>query len=92
MSLIYTRFDWRNDRTFKAAPGQEIEEEIYEQMLNCMPPHRLPRNEITADYIGGFLVGEPYDFDPETGHTRYAAFGRRDGKFYFIGYMPRNQY
>lgn len=89
MNTIYTRFDWRNDRNFKAAPGQEIEESIYDQMLNCMPPHRLPRNEQTEDYIAGFLVGEPYDFDPETGRTRYAAFGRRNGKYYFIGYMPR---
>ena len=90
MSLIYTRIDWRNDGNFKASPGQEIEEGIYEQMLNCMPPYRLPRNEQTAGFIAGFLMGEPYDSDPETGRTRYAAFGRRDGKFYFLGYMPKN--
>ena len=89
MDTIYTRFDWRNDNTFKAAHGQEIEEEIYNHMLNCMPPHTLPKNELTSGYIGGFLVGEPYDFDPEYGCLRYAAFGRRNGKFYFIGYMPR---
>ena len=90
MNSIYTHFNWRNDRTFKAAPGQEIEEHIYNQMLNCMPPNRLPRNEQTAGFIAGFLMGEPYDSDPITGRARYAAFGRRDGKFYFIGYMSKN--
>lgn len=89
MNSIYTRIDWRNDRTFKAAPGQEIEEAIYEQMLNCMPPHRLPRNERTACYVCGFLMGEPYDHDPETGRAQYAAFARQDGRFYFLGYMSR---
>ncbi len=89
MNTIYTHIDWRNDRAFGAAPGQEIEEHIYNEMLNCMPPHRLPHNELTAEYSAGFLMGEPYDSDPETGRARYAAFGRKNGKYYFIGYMPR---
>lgn len=89
MMTFYTHHDWRRDGSFKAVAGQEIEESIYNQMLNCMPPLRLPRTEESAGYIGGFLVGEPYDFDPVTGKLRYAAFGRRDGKFYFIGYMSK---
>lgn len=89
MKAIYTQHDWENDRIFNAAPGQEIEESIYEEMFNCMPPYSLPNNEETAGYMAGFLVSEPYDFDPATGRARYSAFGWRDGKFYFIGYLTR---
>ena len=91
MKTIYTQQDWANDTTFKAAPGQEIEETIYYEMLDRMPLYSLPRCDETEGYVAGFLVSEPYDFDPATGRTRYSAFGRRDGKFFFIGYLARGK-
>lgn len=90
MNTIYTHSDWQRDGTFKAAPGQEVEESIYDQMLDCMPSFRLPRCEGTEIYATGFLVSEPYDTDHSTGENFYAAFGLLDGKCYFVGYMTRN--
>lgn len=89
MSAIYTRSDWQRDNSFKAAPGQEIEEAIYDQMLDCMPPLRLPSCKETEIYASGFLMSEPYDIDRQTGENFYVAFGLLYGKCYFIGYMTR---
>ena len=63
----YTRQDWQRDKTFAALPGQEIEPEIYDHMLNALPPLRLPRCPQTDGFIAGFMLGEPWDSDPETG-------------------------
>ena len=86
---IYTRQDWHRDKTFAAQPGQEIEPEIYDHMLNALPPLRLPRCPQTDGFIAGFMLGEPWDSDPETGRNRYAAFGLRDRKCFFIGYLTK---
>lgn len=39
---IYTMQQWEKDREFKAEPGQEIAPEIYDEMLNVLPPRSLP--------------------------------------------------
>lgn len=85
---IYTREDWHRDGTFKAVPGQEVAEEIYEEMRDALPPYRLPRTPETAEYSAGYLVGEPYDCDPQTYKTRYMAFARRGGRCYYLGLLP----
>lgn len=82
----YTNEDWQNDHNFNAQPGQEIEESIYWEMYEVMPPLSLPRRTETAGYSDGFMVSEPYDTD-ETGQLRYSAFGKHHDKFYFIGYF-----
>ena len=92
---IYTAEAWAIDGTFKAAPGQEITEEIYNQMLNCLPPKTLPRSkaeQALQDYgipvHAGFMMGEPHSTG-EDGRELYLAFGSNDygkGKhFYFLG-------
>lgn len=81
---IYTAEAWANDGTFKAAPGQEITEEIYNQMLNCLPPKTLPRSkaeQALQDYSipirAGFMMGEPYSTGRD-GRELYLAFGSND--------------
>lgn len=87
---IYTHEQWEKDRSFSAKVGQEIETSIYLQMFEVMPPLKLP---IESGYNGGFRMGEPYchERSKKTGEflPHYAAFGRREGKCYFLGYMNR---
>lgn len=91
---IYTMENWKNDRTFNADPGQEITAEIYEEMLNCMPPKDLPTGkarQALSDYNvpvhAGFLMGEPHSCDKDG--QLYLAFGMNDygkgKKYYFLG-------
>ena len=99
MSNLYTMEQWTQDGTFKAEAGQEISAEVYEQMLNCMPPERLPRNkarQALQDYKipvhAGFLMGEPHSTD-SAGNLLYLAFGmndygsgiKRDPHYYYLG-------
>jgi len=84
----YTRENWHADRSFNAVPGQEITEEIYEEMFEVMPPYRLPRCKRTEGCASGFLMSEPTTDDPRTGKNLYSAFGKRGGSYYFIGLLP----
>lgn len=85
---VYNCYMWHLDGSFAARPGQEVTPEIYDEMLNGMPPISLPRTPETAGYSTGFLVGEAYDFDPKTGKARYAAFVRSGDRCFFLGYLP----
>ena len=85
---VYTRADWENDGEFSAAPGQKVALEVYDAMLDCMPPFRLPRCRRTQGIFAGFLMGEPHCFDPKTGKQLYLAFGSNRRDYYFIGLLP----
>ena len=91
MNEIYTQEQWHNDRSFAAKAGQEVEENIYWQMYDVLPPLGLPQNE--QGFTKGFRVGEPHchQKSKKTGKflAYYAAFGRKDGKYYFIGHMNK---
>ena len=91
---IYTMKQWQADREFRAAPGQEITEDIYNEMLGALPPLSLPtetaRRALRAHNIPvhtGFLMGEPAESSPEG--LLYRAFGMNDygkGKhYYYLG-------
>ena len=91
---IYNREQWERDGAFNADPGQEITEDVYNEMLNCMPPKNLPRDkarqalqDLKIPVHAGFLMGEPYGHDKEG--QLYLAFGMNDygkGKhFYYLG-------
>lgn len=90
---IYTMENWREDGTFSAAAGQEVEEVIYEEMLNVLPPLRLPQEAKNGGYTAGFMVSEPYcsERSKSTGQylVHYSAFGKKGGKYYFLGYMNK---
>lgn len=91
---VYTMDRWKADRTFKADLGQEIAEDVYNEMFNCMPPQKLPREKILQvlhDYDlpihAGFLMGEPASHDQNG--PLFLAFGYNDfGKgrhYYYLG-------
>ena len=52
----------------------EVGEEEYEGQLDLLP----------LEYWDGlgFLVGEPFDRCPKTGHPRFSAYVRANGRFY----------
>lgn len=97
--MVYTMKQWTKDGTFHAEPGQEISEEIYNTMMNCLPPKTLPSTKAAQaldDYNipvhAGFLMGEP-DSSDKNGNQLYLAFGmndfgsgtRREPHYYYLG-------
>lgn len=92
--MIYTMEQWTADREFRADPGQEITEDVYNEMLNAMPPATLPREkaeQALQDYKvpvhAGFLMGEPTTASKDG--PLYRAFGMNNyGKgahYYYLG-------
>lgn len=77
---VYTSENWAADRSFKAAAGQEISKEIYEEMFNVMPVQRLKE---AHGCTAGFRTTEPYTHI--NGKAVYMAFGKKDGKYYYLG-------
>lgn len=91
---VYTREHWAKDKDFKAAPGQEITADIYNEMYNCMPPLSLPagaadliRSAYGLEITEGFLMAEPYGHN-QNGLT-FLSFGRTAEQYYFFGEMNR---
>lgn len=98
---IYDMEQWGKDGTFKADPGQEITEEVYNQMLNGLPPKDLPgqtaldaMRKYGAPIHNGFLMGEPHSHD-SAGAALYMAFGMNDygrgKKYYYLGLSPKEK-
>lgn len=90
--IVYTEKQWMKDRTFKAEVGQEIEEDIYFEMLDCVPPLSLSpaqkamiSERFNIKVKSGFLVGEAYDHID--GRAIYSAFVKDDNRYYFVGYL-----
>lgn len=92
---VYTMKTWKSDGTFKAQPGQEITEQIYDIMLNCMPPQAIPKEKArqALEVYGvpvhaGFLMGQE-DSTDDNGNPLYMAFGMNNyGKgahYYYLG-------
>jgi len=64
----YTMQDWEKDGTFKAQVNQPVEDAVYYQFLNCVPP---------AYHTYALMqVGEGYDTDRKYGRTLYTTFER----------------
>lgn len=95
---VYTMDKWKHDRHFAADPGQEVTPEVYETMLNTLPPEDLPaakaHEALTAYGLpihSGFLMGEPHSTDA-AGNLLYLAFGFNDygkgRKYYYLGLSP----
>jgi hypothetical protein len=95
LNKIYTAQQWEQDEVFGAIAGQEVDEEVYERMYECLPPYRLNlfRQNRDLNIGSGFLVGEPYIHGPASNGkytAYYAAFGRVRGKekqYFFLGYQ-----
>lgn len=72
----YTMEDWKNDGTLNLEIGQEVDDEVLNQLINGVPPHYL--------HHGYFQAGEPYDSDRKTWEPLYMTF---NGNTY-IGLKP----
>lgn len=87
-SDTYTRADWERDGTFKAHQGQAITADIYNDMMNCMPPYKLPQ-ALRRDGHKGFLMGEPTSSDAQG--LLYMAFVRHGLRHYYYGLVHINE-
>ena len=67
---------WRKDGTLKPQVGQEIDDDVLEQLRDCMPPHY-------SNY-GYFQPGEAYSHDFKTGRALYMTFNGNE----YIGIKP----
>lgn len=83
----YTRADWERSGTFNARPGQSITADVYDEMLNCMPPYSLPRYLRRDGHTKGFLMGEPTSSDAQG--LLYMAFVRHGLRHYYYGLVHR---
>ena len=97
---IYDMKDWENAGTFSAKPGQQITAEVYEELLNTLPPLNLPRetarralHSYGVPVHAGFLMGEPTSADREG--PLYHAFGSNDygkgPKYFYLGLSHREE-
>lgn len=84
----YTHDDWERSGTFNARPGQAITADVYDDMLNCMPPYKLPRG-MRHDGHKGFLMGEPTSSDAQG--LLYMAFVREGLRHYYYGLVHINE-
>lgn len=91
---VYTMEQWKHDGTFSAQAGQEITEEVYNEMMNCNPPGKLPAKKAkqalqdhNIPVHAGFLMGEPHSSDSKG--QLFLAFGSNDyghgAHFYYLG-------
>jgi len=58
-------------------PGDEIDSEMFNYFLGVVPPRQM--------ISSGFLCGEPYSHDTETGLALYEAFYESPGGKYYFG-------
>jgi hypothetical protein len=65
---------WKGQQQRTPITWSETSEEIFDRMLNVLPPAMWLTN--------GFLVGEPFDHEADTGRPRYDGFKRIGNKFY----------
>lgn len=81
---MFTREQWTDDFHKCCQPGEEISKDLYEHFLNILPPISLKSDASMC----GFQVSEPHDHvKGKDGryHARYATFGTKDGKYYYLG-------
>lgn len=85
---VYTVEQWRKDGALSAIPGQEVSEEVYYDQFEVLPPFRLPRCSRTAGYSAGFQVSEAACDDVTSDKMLYSTYGRKNGKYYYLGLLP----
>jgi hypothetical protein len=80
---VYTSEQWSKDGTFSARPGQFVDDEVFYQLRDCVPPLHLSR-----DYM---QVGEAHGYDFDKGKSTYATFAKEDGRWKFVGNVPSGE-
>lgn len=78
---VYTMENWRNDGSLKLSVGQFIDEEVFEQLLDSVPPQTYGR--------GIFQPGEAYDANANTGKPLYMTFVKED-LWKYVGLCAEN--
>lgn len=73
---MYTMEDWTNDRTLKVKPGQCIDDDVYEQLRDALPPAYLRR--------GIFQPGEAYSTSVDY-EDLYQTFVRQKEGWLYVG-------
>lgn len=97
-ATVYTAKQWEDDGEMKAAAGQEVERQVYNDLLNVLPPKELPRaassdawKRYKIPVHGGFMMGEAITADKEKG-LLYLAFGfngfGHGERYYYLGLYP----
>lgn len=71
-----TRDLWTGSFKECCRPGDEVDDEIVDHFLNCLPPRRC-----TSDYL---QVGEQSD-STDDGWPTYDTFQKRGGKWFYLG-------
>lgn len=76
--MKYTMENWKADGVFRAAAGQEVDDEVFESFLNSMMPEYWSH--------GWMQAGEPYGVAELEGKyvQTYTTFNGRE----FVGYLP----
>lgn len=97
---IYTKERWKQDVVFSAKAGQQVSEEVYNEMLNCHPPKNITKDICNSidkkfDVIihEGFLMGEPFANNSK-GEQLYMTFVKSDfgkgAKCHYVGLYPES--
>ena len=89
MQEIYTVEQWKQDGTFRAYPGQGIEERIYNEMKSRCKPLPLPLQKVKqAAHEYHIFVYDGYLMGKKCG-SGYPAFGVKGGyldtHYYYLG-------
>lgn len=79
---VYTNEQWMKDRVLAVKVGQHIADEVFQQLLNALPPRKWTKSV--------FQPGEAYGFDCEKKCQTYLTFAYNDEKrmWKYIGLMP----
>ena len=78
---IYTMEDWRKDRSFSPAIGQEVTQEVYDDLLNALPPtFRGCGYMQTGEAYSMIRVGDRYVYT-------YITFNGLE----YVGHVPNMQ-
>lgn len=73
---IYTMKDWMADGSLRLRRGQNIDEEVFAQLRDSVPPTTLAN--------GVFQVGEAYDAHPKYG-LLYQTFRKNGNLWQYVG-------
>ena len=76
---MYDMKQWKKDGTINPKEGEQITDEVFNEIFNCMPPAMNTRSI--------FQMGEAWDHIEVNNHyyARYYTFVKNDDKWYYIG-------
>lgn len=83
-TLHHTETTWQGRKIIIDAA--DLTADVYDDMLNCMPPYSLPR-DMRRDGHKGFLMGEPTSSDAQG--LLYMAFVRHGLQHFYYGLVHR---